>query len=130
MLDFETSNYKCEVSKSNSWEITSFSRTKSLQRVQFLTMCYTSNLSPLLLTKRFYANNYFEQQPIVSTAFKIVLQTEGFVFTGTTFPPLAVALKTCSSRRSLQCYLIHNFYLRNDKSFLMLPFSVVTHYVN
>ena len=51
MLDFEISNSKLEVSKSNSWKITSFSKTKSLQRGPFLTMFYTINLSPLLVTK-------------------------------------------------------------------------------
>ena len=49
MLDFETSN-KLEVSKSNSWKISSFSKTTSLQREPFLTMFYTINLSPLLVT--------------------------------------------------------------------------------
>ena len=52
MLDSETSNSKLEVSKSNSWKITSFSKTTSLQRELFLTMfCFTINLSPLLVTK-------------------------------------------------------------------------------
>ena len=61
MLDFETSNSTFEVSKSNSWKITSLSKTKSLQREAFVTMFYTINLSPLLVYKeRFYANNYFE----------------------------------------------------------------------
>ena len=52
MLDFETSNSKSEVSKSNSSKITSFSKTTSLQRVLFLTMFYTINLSPLLVFKK------------------------------------------------------------------------------
>ena len=51
MLDFETSNSKLEVWKSNSWKITSFSKTTSLQREPFHTMFYTINLSPLLVTK-------------------------------------------------------------------------------
>ena len=51
MLDFETSSSKSEVSKSNLWNITSLSKTSSLQREPFLTMFYTINLSPLLLTK-------------------------------------------------------------------------------
>ena len=55
MLDFETSNSKLEVSKSNSGKITSFSKTTSLQREPFLTMFYTTNLSHLLVTA-----NYFE----------------------------------------------------------------------
>ena len=47
MLDFETSNSKSEVSKSNSWKITSFSKTTLLQRERepFLTMFYTINSS-------------------------------------------------------------------------------------
>ena len=62
MLDFETSNSKSEVSKSNSWKITSFSKSTSLQREMFLTMFYTINLSPLFVTKWgfIYADNYFE----------------------------------------------------------------------
>ena len=52
MLDFKTSNSKSEVSKSNSWIITSFSKTTSLQREPFLTMFYTTNLSPLLIIKK------------------------------------------------------------------------------
>ena len=38
MLDFVTSNSKLEVSKSNSWKISSFSKTTLLQREPFLTM--------------------------------------------------------------------------------------------
>ena len=52
MVDFETSSSKSEVSKSNSWKITSFSKTMAHQRVPFLTMFYTINLSPLLVTKK------------------------------------------------------------------------------
>ena len=52
MLDFETSNSKLEVSKSNLWKITSFSKTTSLQRELFLTMFYTIKLSPLLVIKK------------------------------------------------------------------------------
>ena len=36
MLDFETSNSKLEVSKSNSWKITSL-ENRALQREPFLT---------------------------------------------------------------------------------------------
>ena len=52
MVDFETSSSKSEVSKSNSWKIPSFSKTMALQREPFLTMFYTINLSPLLVTKK------------------------------------------------------------------------------
>ena len=41
MLDFETSDSKSEVSKSNSWKTTSFSKTRLLQREPFLTKFYT-----------------------------------------------------------------------------------------
>ena len=51
MLDFETSNSKSEVSKSNSWKSTSFSKTTLLQREPFLTMFYTFNSSPFVVTK-------------------------------------------------------------------------------
>ena len=52
MLDFETSNSKPEVSKSNSWKITYFSKTTPLQREPFLTKFYITNLFPLLVTKK------------------------------------------------------------------------------
>ena len=52
MVDFETSRSKSEVSKSNLWKITSFSKTMSLQRELFLTMFYSIILSPLLVTKQ------------------------------------------------------------------------------
>ena len=52
MVDFETSSSKLEVSKSNSWKITSFSKTMALQWKLFLTMFYTTNLSPLLVSKK------------------------------------------------------------------------------
>ena len=50
MLDFETSNSKPEVSKSNS-------KTPPLQKEPFLTIFNTLHYS---LPSRFFANNYFE----------------------------------------------------------------------
>ena len=47
----ETSKSQSEVSKSNSWKITSFSKTMLLKRELFLTMLYTINSSLLLVTK-------------------------------------------------------------------------------
>ena len=47
-----TSSFKSAVSKSNLWKITSFSKITSLQREQFLTMSYTINLSPFIVTKK------------------------------------------------------------------------------
>jgi hypothetical protein len=52
MVDFETSSSKLEVSKSNSWKITSFLKTMALQRELFLTMFYTINLSPLIAPRK------------------------------------------------------------------------------
>ena len=54
MLGFETSHSKSEVSKSNSWKITSFSKTQSIHNVLYY--------QPLLITRyqvRIYANNLF-----------------------------------------------------------------------
>ena len=51
MLGFETSNSKPEFSKSNSCKITSFVKTTLLQWESFLTMFYTTNSSPLPITK-------------------------------------------------------------------------------
>jgi hypothetical protein len=56
MVDSETSCFKFEVSKSNSWKITSSSKTMALQRGPLLTMCYTFNLSPLLVTTKSLSN--------------------------------------------------------------------------
>ena len=50
-LVFGTSLSNAEVSISNSWKITSFSKTTLFQRGLFLTMFYTINSSPLLVTK-------------------------------------------------------------------------------
>ena len=58
-------------------QIASFSKTTLLQRGPFLTI-YTINLFPITrYHKRFYANNYFEFLPIVSTAFKDTSVTTG-----------------------------------------------------
>ena len=51
MLDFDNSNSKSEVSKSNSWKVISFSKTTSLQREPFLALFYSINISLLLVTK-------------------------------------------------------------------------------
>ena len=61
MLDFETSISKLEVSKSNSWKITSFPKNyvTSEGAVSHNVLYY----QPLPITSnqdRFYANNYFE----------------------------------------------------------------------
>ena len=54
MLDFEISKSYSEVSKWNSWKITSFLKTTLLQREPFLTNLYTVNSSPLLITKKVF----------------------------------------------------------------------------
>ena len=46
MLDFETLISKSEVSKLNSWKITSFSKGTPLQREPFTTMFHTNTLLP------------------------------------------------------------------------------------
>ena len=61
MLDFETSNFKLDVSKSISLKTTSFSKSTSLLEgaVSHNVLFY----QPLPITRnqeRFYANNYFE----------------------------------------------------------------------
>ena len=68
MLDFGTSKSNSEVSKSNSWKFTSFSKTTLLQREPFLTMFYTINSSIACYQVSFYAKNYFEY--LVSSALK------------------------------------------------------------
>ena len=50
VLDFEVSNSKSEVLKSNLWKITSFLKTTCLQREPFLKMFYNINSSPLLVS--------------------------------------------------------------------------------
>ena len=58
MLDFGTSKSDSEVSKSNSWKITSFSKSTLLQREPFLTMFYaiSTALHCLLLSKSLCLN--------------------------------------------------------------------------
>ena len=52
MLDLQTPKSNSDVSQSNSWKITSLSKTTLLQKERpFLTMFYTIYLSPLLVTK-------------------------------------------------------------------------------
>ena len=66
ILDFETSNSKSEVSKSNSWKIAFFLKTIRHFRGSRFSQ-------PLRMTRyqvRFYNSYYFELLPIVSTAFK------------------------------------------------------------
>ena len=61
MIEFGTSKSNAEVSKSNPWKITSFSKTTTLQMEACLTMFYIMNSSPLLVYQvSFYACNYFE----------------------------------------------------------------------
>ena len=72
MLDFGTSTSNSEVSKSNSWKVTSFSKTTLLHREPFDTICYTIN-SIAYYQVSLYANNYFEYLPIVFYAFKFYM---------------------------------------------------------
>ena len=51
MLDFETSNSKSEVSKSNSWKITSFSKPQKVQKTELLFEEPDTNLFILLLLR-------------------------------------------------------------------------------
>ena len=70
MLDFETSKSNTEVSKSNAWKITSFAKTTSEGAVTHNGLHY-QQLPNARYQVRFYANNYFEKLPRVSTAFKV-----------------------------------------------------------
>ena len=68
MLDFETSN-----SKSNSWKITFFSKTiVTSEGAVSHNFFYYQQLSIARYQVSFYASNYFELLPIVSSAFKDV----------------------------------------------------------
>ena len=80
MHDFETSHSKSGVSKSNSWKITSFSEHMSLQSEPFLTMFYTINHSPLLVTIKGFMLIFILsiKIPILSTDFKGI---HGYTFT-------------------------------------------------
>ena len=53
-------HYKSEVLKSNSWKVTSFSKTTLLQSEQSHNVLYHQKLSITRYQVRFYANNYFE----------------------------------------------------------------------
>ena len=59
MLDFETSSKSnFEISKSNSWKTTSFTKTTLLQREPFLTMFYYQPLPITRYQVSFYANSF------------------------------------------------------------------------
>ena len=70
MLDFGTSNSKAELSKSNSWKTTSFSKTTLLQEPFLTIVLYYQPLPITHYQMRYYANNFLEQLPTVSTDFK------------------------------------------------------------
>ena len=71
MLDFETSKSFSEVSKSNSSKITFFSQKLLQGKVVSHNGLYYQQLPFTRSQVRFYANKYFEQLPVVSTAFKL-----------------------------------------------------------
>ena len=61
MLDFETSNSKSEVSESNSWKITSFSKNYiGSEGAVSHDVLYYQQLPIIRYQERFHANNYFE----------------------------------------------------------------------
>ena len=61
MLDFETSNSKFEVSKSNSWENYFFLKNYvTLEGAVSHNVLYYQPLPITRNQERFYANNYFE----------------------------------------------------------------------
>ena len=60
MLDFETSNSKSKVSKSNSWKITSFLQNYvSSEGAASHNVFYYQQLSIAYYQVRFYVNKYF-----------------------------------------------------------------------
>ena len=61
MLDFETSNSKSEVLKSNSWKITSFKKNYvTSEGAVSHNVLYYQSLPITHNQERFYENNYFE----------------------------------------------------------------------
>ena len=61
MLDFETSKYNSEVSKSNSWKVTSLSKNYVTSEGAFShNVLYYQPLPIAHYQVRFYATNYFE----------------------------------------------------------------------
>ena len=61
MLDFETSKYNSEVSKSNSWKITSFLKNYVTSEGAIShNVLYYQQLPITRYKVRFYANNYLE----------------------------------------------------------------------
>ena len=61
MLDFENSNSKSEVWKSNSWQITSSSKTTFISDgAVSLNVLYYQSFPITRYQVRFYANNYVE----------------------------------------------------------------------
>ena len=63
MLDFETSKSYSEVSKSNSWKISSFSKTiVTSEGAVSHNVLYNQQLSIACYHERFYDNSYFRVQ--------------------------------------------------------------------
>ena len=126
MLDFETSNSKLEVSKSNSWKITSFSITTSLQREPFLTMFYTINLSPLLVSKlvlmlRNILNNYQKcpvpLKPLSSGIWKHTVVHQGFLF---------LSIFSCNFTRFIFKYKVFWARLFYNKVYRIVKSTILT----
>ena len=66
MVDFETSKSKSEVSKSNSWKITSFLENYGTSEGAVShNVLYYQPLPDTRHQVKFYANNYFESLPIL-----------------------------------------------------------------
>ena len=91
MLGFETSNSKSEVSKSNSWKITSFSKNYNFSQCFILSTALHCSITS------FYTNNYFEELPTVSCAFKGASQKLGTIF------GLKWTLRLISNQQSIRC---------------------------
>ena len=77
MLDFETSNSKPEVSKSNSGKTNSFSKTTPLQREPYLTMIYIitplTNILPFLWfrARHMICLSFTRRRPCDSASFAV-----------------------------------------------------------
>ena len=69
MVDFETSNSKCEVSKSNSGKITSFSKNYGLQNSTTIVHRMTSRIAPgelLLVMLIYHLREYLRARQVIS----------------------------------------------------------------
>ena len=113
MLDFETSNSKLKVSKSNSWKNYFFLENYvTSEGAVSHNVLYHQQLPITCYQVRFYADNYFESLPIVSTAFKPMFVWERLVASLVFVSNVGVCHTPSSGRSSINKLCCISIYLK------------------